>query len=169
VFPPLPELPISLDLEHAGFHKWTSNVRSHPRLAHKTKAALWPNHHCRGFAALKTPPTVETNLRSYKCLDPFTYDRPFLRFLIGGSVVAAFVLTGDLFRSRSSAGLFKCSSVGALFQPRRISSAARCPLAMAPWTVPLFPVTSVASPAKNSVLSTGRAHASCAPSAPTLP
>ena len=37
----------------------------------------------------------------------------------------------------------------------RISRAARSPLAMAPWTVPVWPLVSVASPAKKSVSSSG--------------
>ncbi len=51
----------------------------------------------------------------------------------------------------------------------RISAAARLPLAMAPCTVPLRPPMSVASPAKNNVLSIGRPSASSMPSPPTFP
>jgi len=50
----------------------------------------------------------------------------------------------------------------------KISFAARRPLAMAPWTVPLWPVVSVCSPAKNNVFLTGEASVAWQPSPPAF-
>ncbi len=66
-----------------------------------------------------------------------------------------------------SLGSFQATALW--FALRRISDAARRPLAMAPCTVPLCPEVSVASPAKNNVFSTGMPRASGAGPAPTFP
>ncbi len=56
-----------------------------------------------------------------------------------------------------------------ILRAKTISLAARRPLAIAPWTVPLLPLASVASPAKYRVFSRGAASVSAAPSDPTAP